>query len=59
MFPLMSEGGTVPWARTMDSLRTLNDCALVLELKAIKDVANPLERVKECFDRSGECEIPE
>jgi sugar phosphate isomerase/epimerase len=58
LFPLVAEGGTVPWARTMDSLRTLPDCALVLELKAIKDLANPLERVMECFGRLENLKTP-
>jgi sugar phosphate isomerase/epimerase len=51
LFPLGSEGGTVPWLRTMELLRSLPDCPLLLELKAVQDVANPLDLVRGCFDR--------
>lgn len=58
LFPLVAEGGTVHWPRTMDSLRTLNDCALVLELKEVPELANPLDRVRECFDRLESLKTP-
>jgi sugar phosphate isomerase/epimerase len=58
LFPLASEGGTVTWARTMEALRTLPDCPLVLELKAIHDLANPLERVQESFERLENLKSP-
>jgi sugar phosphate isomerase/epimerase len=51
LFPLASEGGTIPWVRTMELLRSLPDCPLLLELKAVQDVANPLDLVRESFDR--------
>ncbi len=51
LFPLANEGGTVPWVRTMELLRSLPECPLLLELKAVPDVANPLDLVRECFDR--------
>ncbi len=51
LFPLVSAGGTVDWARTMSLLRTLEDCPLLLELKEVPDLAHPLSRVIESFER--------
>ena len=59
LFPLVAEGGTIQWGRTMDSLRSLADCPLVLELKAVPDLPHPLERVRECFDRLESSKTPE
>jgi sugar phosphate isomerase/epimerase len=50
LFPLVAEGGTIQWPRTMDSLRTL-DCPLVLELKDVPTLANPLAAVRESLSR--------
>ncbi|MBZ5604170.1 MAG: sugar phosphate isomerase/epimerase [Acidobacteriia bacterium] len=50
LFPLTSEGGTIDWARTMDSLRTL-DVPLLLELKEIPGIEHPLDAVRESLDR--------
>ena len=50
LFPLVSEGGTVAWPAAMDSLRTL-DCPLVLELKDVPTLANPLAAVRESLSR--------
>ena len=52
LFPLVSEGGTIDWKRAMELLRSRPDqYPLLLELKEVAGVANPLERVKEVFDR--------
>jgi sugar phosphate isomerase/epimerase len=52
LFPLMSEGGTIDWKNTMKLLRSReNQFPLLLELKERPDVPNPLEMVKEVFDR--------
>jgi sugar phosphate isomerase/epimerase len=52
LFPLVSEGGSIDWQRTMEQLRSIDgDCALLLELKEISNVANPLELVRESFER--------
>jgi sugar phosphate isomerase/epimerase len=59
LFPLVAEGGTIQWDRTMDSLRTIDDCPLVLELKAVPDLPHPLDRVRECFDRLESSKTPE
>ncbi len=50
LFPLISEGGTIDWGRTMDSLRTL-DVPLVLELKEVPGLEHPLDAVRESLDR--------
>jgi sugar phosphate isomerase/epimerase len=55
LFPLLGEGGTIDWKNTM---RLLHGCGdqfpLLLELKERPDVANPLEGVREIFDRLEE-----
>jgi sugar phosphate isomerase/epimerase len=52
LFPLVSEGGTIDWKSTMELLRGCGDqFPLLLELRERPDIANPLETVKEVFDR--------
>jgi sugar phosphate isomerase/epimerase len=52
LFPLVSEGGTVDWKRTMDLLRTRADqYPLLLELKEVPEYSQPLAVVNEVFDR--------
>jgi sugar phosphate isomerase/epimerase len=55
IFPLVHEGGTIDWKRTMELLRGREDkYPLLLELKEVPGLANPLEKVKEVFDRLEE-----
>ena len=55
LFPLISEGGTIDWKKTMELLRSREDhYPLLLELREQPDVANPLASVKEAFDRLEE-----
>ncbi len=58
LFPLVAEGGTIDWNRTMDSLRTL-DVPLVLELKEVPGVEHPLDRVRESLDRLEKSQVIE
>lgn len=52
LFPFFSEAGTIDWKNTMALFRSREpQFPLVLELKEQPDLANPLERVKEVFDR--------
>ncbi len=52
LFPLVTEGGTIDWTNTMRLFRECNDqFPLLLELKERPDLANPLEAVREIFDR--------
>jgi len=52
LFPFLSEGGRIDWKNTMQLLRSCGDqFPLLLELKERPDVANPLEAVREVFDR--------
>ncbi|MBZ5620185.1 MAG: sugar phosphate isomerase/epimerase [Acidobacteriia bacterium] len=52
LFPFLSEGGTIDWKNTMQLLRSHeSQYPLLLELKERPDVTNPLEAVKEIFDR--------
>jgi len=52
LFPFFSEGGTVDWNDTMALFRSReSQFPLLLELKEQPNLANPLERVKEIFER--------
>src|ERR1051325_4028538 len=52
LFPMVSEGGTIDWKKTMSLLRSRGDqFPLLLELKEKPDVAQPLEAVKEIFEK--------
>jgi sugar phosphate isomerase/epimerase len=52
LFPLVAEGGTVDWKETMNMLRTRADqYPLLLELKEVPELAQPLATVNEVFDR--------
>lgn len=50
LFPLVAEGGTIDWNRTMDSLRSV-DVPLLLELKEVQGLEHPLDAVRESLDR--------
>jgi sugar phosphate isomerase/epimerase len=52
LFPLVGEGGTTDWRRTMSLLRTLPaDCPLLFELKAVPEMEHPLDVVRELHER--------
>jgi len=52
LFPFLSEGGTINWRETMSLFRSRNtQFPLLLELKEQPELANPLDRVNEIFDR--------
>lgn len=52
LFPFLGDGGTVDWKRTMELLRTREkQYPLLLELKEVPGMTNPLEKVKEVFSR--------
>jgi sugar phosphate isomerase/epimerase len=52
LFPLMADGGTVDWKRTMSLLRSRSDqYPLLLELREVEGMEQPLDRVNEVFDR--------
>jgi sugar phosphate isomerase/epimerase len=49
---MVHAGGSVDWPRTMKLLRSLpEDVPLLLELKEDPEMANPLDRVKEVFEK--------
>jgi sugar phosphate isomerase/epimerase len=55
LFPLMDGGGTIDWKNTVQLLRSRGEqFPLLLELKERPDVTNPLETVKQIFDRLEE-----
>jgi sugar phosphate isomerase/epimerase len=52
LFPLLAEGGTIDWRRTMDILRLNSDqYPLVLELKEVTNMEHPFDAVKQVFER--------
>lgn len=52
LFPMVAEGGTIDWERTMDTLRTReSQYPLMLELKEVPEMAHPLQAVCEVFER--------
>jgi sugar phosphate isomerase/epimerase len=52
LFPFLSPGGSIDWGRTMDLLRSGGDrYPLLLELRELPDVAQPLELVKRVFEK--------
>ena len=52
LFPLMAEGGTVDWKKTMSLLRSRPEqYPLLLELREVDGMEHPLDRVNEVFDR--------
>lgn len=52
LFPLVAEGGTVDWKAVMPALRSReSQYPLLLELRESPDFKNPLDKVKEVFDR--------
>jgi sugar phosphate isomerase/epimerase len=51
LFPLLAEGGTVDWKRTMSLFRSRpGQYPLVLELKEVEGMEHSLDRVNEIFD---------
>jgi sugar phosphate isomerase/epimerase len=52
LFPFLSEGGTIDWQQTMTLLRSRpGQFPLLLELKENPKFPNPLECVREVFER--------
>jgi sugar phosphate isomerase/epimerase len=52
LFPMVAEGGTIDWRKTMSLLRSRpGQYPLLLELKEVEGMANPLDRVVEVFER--------
>jgi sugar phosphate isomerase/epimerase len=58
LFPLASEGGTIDWARAMNTLRSAPDqYPLLLELKEVADMQHPIDEVKRIFERLESLQI--
>jgi sugar phosphate isomerase/epimerase len=52
LFPLLAEGGTIDWKKAMALLQSRQDqYPLLMELREVPDMPNPLDRVNEVFDR--------
>ncbi len=52
LFPLVAEGGTIDWKRTMDMLRSRpGQYPLLLELKEAASATHPIDEVCVLFDR--------
>ena len=51
LFPLFSDGGTIDWKKTMQLLCSRpGQFPLVLELREVADMSNPLDQVNRVFD---------
>jgi len=51
LFPLIADGGTIDWKKSMELLQSrAGKFPLVLELKEVPDMVNPLEHVNRVFD---------
>jgi sugar phosphate isomerase/epimerase len=60
VFPTPGEGGTIPWPGVMDSLRSSPDqYPLLLELREVEDMAQPMDAVRAVFDRLEELSAAE
>ncbi|HTM47713.1 MAG TPA: sugar phosphate isomerase/epimerase family protein [Bryobacteraceae bacterium] len=52
LFPLLAEGGTVNWKQTMKLLRSRPaQYPLLLELREVEGMEQPLDQINEVFDR--------
>jgi len=52
LFPLGTDGGTIDWKKTMDLLRTRPEqYPLILELKELPDLQNPIETARDLFEK--------
>src|SRR5262249_4198962 len=52
LFPLLAEGGTVDWKKTMGLLRSrANQYPLLLELREVNNMESPLNKINEVSDR--------
>ncbi|HCC57980.1 MAG TPA: sugar phosphate isomerase/epimerase [Solibacterales bacterium] len=52
LFPTVAEGGSIDWRKTMTLLKSRDgQYPLLLELKEVADMPNPLETVNQVFDR--------
>jgi sugar phosphate isomerase/epimerase len=55
LFPLLAEGGTVDWTKTMELLRSRDSqYPLLLELREVETMEAPLDCVNQVFDRLEE-----
>ena len=55
LFPTMAEGGTIDWPKAMTLLKSRDgQYPLLLELKEVADMQNPLDAVNQVFDRLEE-----
>jgi sugar phosphate isomerase/epimerase len=60
LFPLIGEGGSIDWTRTMETLRSCDgQYPLLLELREVRDMAHPFDRVRELFDRLESLRSPQ
>jgi len=52
LFPMLAEGGTVDWKKTMNLLRSRGDqYPLLLELREVNGMEAPLDCINQVFDR--------
>ena len=60
LFPFFSEGGTIDWPQAVSLLASRPEqYPMLLELKEVPGVANPLELVRQIFERLEALTAPE
>ena len=60
LFPLASENGTIDWRKTMDLFRPeARQFPLLLELREVPEIANPLQKIRGIFEQLEDLPAPE
>jgi sugar phosphate isomerase/epimerase len=60
LFPLASENGTIDWRKTMDLFRSEGQqFPLLLELREIPELANPIKSIRGVFEQLEDLPAPE
>ncbi|MEQ1946356.1 MAG: sugar phosphate isomerase/epimerase family protein [Bryobacteraceae bacterium] len=60
IFPIVGEGGKIDWQRAMETLRSEPDqYPLLLELREIEGLENPLDQVRRAFESLESQRLPE
>jgi sugar phosphate isomerase/epimerase len=60
LYPLLSAEGTINWSQAMQALRSQpNQYPLLLELKEVPALGNPVDAARRVFDRLEELRVPD
>jgi sugar phosphate isomerase/epimerase len=60
LYPLLSQGGTIPWPQAMQALRSQpGQYPLVLELREVPDLGHPIDAARRVFDQLEDLRVPD